>query len=76
MKKTFFFSVKCILLSGLLCTATGSWAQSPGPGGPVPSDPPPTTDPTAVPIDGGASLLLAGGAAYGLRKLRQRRTNA
>ena len=30
------------------------------------------TAPTGVPIDGGASLLLAGGVAYGLRKLRQR----
>lgn len=43
-------------------------AQSPGSGGPTPG-----AAPTAVPIDGGASLLLAGGAAYGLRKLRQRR---
>lgn len=29
--------------------------------------------PTAVPIDGGASLLLASGVAYGLKKLRDRR---
>jgi len=26
-----------------------------------------------VPLDGGASLLLASGVAYGLRRLRQRR---
>ncbi|RIY09310.1 hypothetical protein D0T11_12510 [Hymenobacter rubripertinctus] len=56
---------------GLLLTSIQpAAAQGPGSGGPVP-DP---TDPTAVPIDGGASLLLAAGAAYGLKKLRQRRT--
>jgi hypothetical protein len=41
-------------------------------GGPFPTIPP-TTTPTEVPLDGGASLLLAGSVAYGLRKLRQRR---
>jgi hypothetical protein len=39
-------------------------------GGPLPTIPP---TPTEVPLDGGASLLLAGSVAYGLRKLRQRR---
>ena len=38
-------------------------------GGPFPTVP----NPTEVPLDGGASLLLAGSVAYGLRKLRQRR---
>ena len=33
----------------------------------------PQADPTGVPIDGGASLLLAGGVAYGLKKLRARK---
>lgn len=32
----------------------------------------PGADPTAVPLDGGASLLLASGVAYGLRRLRKR----
>jgi hypothetical protein len=40
----------------------------PGSGGPGPS-----LDPTAVPIDGGASLLLAGGIAYSIKRLRNRR---
>lgn len=40
-------------------------------GGPKPDNPIP--DPTAVPLDGGASLLLAGGVALGLKKLRARR---
>jgi hypothetical protein len=42
---------------------------TPTTGGPTPQ----AQDPTAVPLDGGASLLLASGVAYGLRKLRQRR---
>lgn len=42
-------------------------AQAPADGGPVP------TGPTPTPLDGGASLLLAGGLAYGLRRLKQRR---
>ncbi|HEX8425699.1 PID-CTERM protein-sorting domain-containing protein [Hymenobacter sp.] len=42
-------------------------AQGPGSGGPTPQAP------TAVPLDGGASLLLASGLAYGLRRLRQGR---
>ena len=37
-------------------------------GGPTPGG-----SPTAVPLDGGASLLLAGGVAYGLKHLRARR---
>ena len=45
-------------------------AQAPGGGGPAP------TDPTAIPLDGGASLLLAGGLAYGLKHLRNRRKRA
>ena len=59
------------LLLGLLITPAAR-AQDPGSGGPQPGNP----DPTAVPIDGGASLLLAGGAAYALRYLRQRRQAA
>ena len=46
-----------------------SQAQAPGTGGPTPA--PPT--PTDVPLDGGASLLLASGVAYGLKRLRLRR---
>ena len=49
------------LLAGSLVPALGQ----PGSGGPQPEAP------TAVPIDGGASLLLAAGAAYGLKRLRE-----
>ncbi|MFD2786794.1 PID-CTERM protein-sorting domain-containing protein [Hymenobacter rubripertinctus] len=58
-----------VLLLLLTTVSFVALAQGPGSGGPIP-DP---TDPTAVPIDGGASLLLAAGAAYGLKKLRARR---
>ena len=51
---------------------TASVAQAPGGGGPQPGG----GTPNSVPIDGGASLLLAGGAAYALRKLRARRSKA
>ncbi|MFD1469911.1 PID-CTERM protein-sorting domain-containing protein [Hymenobacter caeli] len=51
----------------VLCATASALAQ-PGSGGPTPTSPP-----TAVPIDGGASLLLASGVALGLKKLRDRR---
>ena len=34
------------------------------------------TDPTAVPLDGGLTLLGAAGAAYAVKRLRQRRQKA
>ncbi|RAK69532.1 PID-CTERM protein-sorting domain-containing protein [Hymenobacter edaphi] len=58
------------LLLLLLCCAAGASAQTPGSGGPEPGTP---AEPTAVPLDGGVSLLLAGGAAYALSGLRKRR---
>ncbi|NML65408.1 hypothetical protein HHL22_09350 [Hymenobacter sp. RP-2-7] len=48
---------------GILCSAAVALAQ-PGSGGPRP---------TTVPIDGGASLLLASGVALSLKKLRDRK---
>ena len=60
--------MKSFLLTAALVTAACSLALAqPGSGGPAP------TSPTAVPLDGGASLLLASGAAYALRRLRRRR---
>lgn len=64
-----------LLLRGLLAVcllggaAQAAHAQTPGSGGPMPQAP----AATPVPLDGGASLLLASGVAYGLRRLRQRR---
>ena len=62
--------------SGILTTAlvlgacSLALAQAPADGGPAP------TGPTQTPLDGGASLLLAGGIGYALRRLRQRRVKA
>ncbi|RZK16760.1 MAG: hypothetical protein EOO56_19310 [Hymenobacter sp.] len=56
-----------VILLVLSLSALASYAQ-PSSGGPAQQ-----ASPTAVPLDGGASLLLAGGVAYGLRRLRQRR---
>jgi len=60
MKRLFF-------LTALSVSALCSYAQAPTNGGPIPQAP------AAVPLDGGATLLLASGVAYGLRHLRQRR---
>ncbi|UYZ61160.1 PID-CTERM protein-sorting domain-containing protein [Hymenobacter latericus] len=63
--------IAVLLTAGLLRPA-GAYAQGPGSGGPAPGPTDPS-GPTAIPIDGGASLLAAGAVAYGLRTLRQRR---
>ncbi|NDC78571.1 MAG: hypothetical protein EBZ67_11970 [Chitinophagia bacterium] len=39
-------------------------------------DPPGDPGPTAVPFDGGISLLLAAGAAYGVRRSARKRAEA
>ncbi|MBD2768825.1 hypothetical protein IC235_13095 [Hymenobacter sp. BT664] len=51
------------LLTLLMALSEVAIAQT---GGPAPG-------PTDVPLDGGASLLLAGGVAYGIKHLRNRR---
>jgi hypothetical protein len=66
---TIFRSVFIAATLLLAATTQQAMAQNPSTGGPQPSAP----DPTQVPIDGGASLLLASSVAYGLRKLHQRR---
>ena len=59
---------------GLLCAVLnvviiGFDARAqPGSGGPTPG-----VAPTETPLNGGASMLLAAGAAYGLRRLRRTR---
>ncbi|MCR5888482.1 hypothetical protein LRS06_12030 [Hymenobacter sp. J193] len=62
--------LKLLLMGSLLIMASVAHAQSDEPpeGGPMPDDP------TAVPIDGGASLLLAAGVGLGVRQLRRRKT--
>ena len=68
MKKHSFLSA---LFGTAICilTTTGLALAQPGSGGPTPGGP----TATAIPLDGGASLLLAAGAAYGIKKLRDRK---
>jgi len=72
MKKHTLMSALCGALCFVLLTAATALAQ-PGSGGPTPAIPGADPDPTAIPIDGGLSLLLVAGGAYGLKRLRQRR---
>ena len=57
----------------LLLLTLPAAAQDPGTGEDSPGGPQQQA-PTGVPLDGGASLLLAGGVAYGLRRLRARKS--
>lgn len=68
--KSFFLTR--LLSAFIVLVAVGGTvlAQAPADGGPSP------TGTTAVPLDGGVSLLLASGVAYGLRQLRKRRKRA
>ena len=61
------FGQRALLFAGLLLAATFAAHAQPGSGGPQPGAV------VAVPIDGGASLLLAGALAYGVRRLRRGR---
>ncbi|MDO7848634.1 hypothetical protein Q5H92_19870 [Hymenobacter sp. M29] len=61
-----------VLFCFLMSLGTLVVHAQPSSGGPAPQTP---QAPTDVPLDGGASLLLAGGVAYGLRRLRQRRVH-
>jgi hypothetical protein len=69
MKKS-LYKIATLALLVALAPAGAALAQS---GTPVEVGPVPTADPTAVPLDGGASLLLAAGVGLGLKKLRARR---
>ncbi|WP_375433636.1 PID-CTERM protein-sorting domain-containing protein [uncultured Hymenobacter sp.] len=63
----FRFSLSALLASlMLILVSSPTQAQGPGSGGPTP---------TAVPIDGGVSLLLAAGGALALRHLRRKSRN-
>ena len=61
--------MKTLLLTAILTLTACSLAlaQAPGSGGPAPG-----AAPTETPLDGGASLLLAGGIGYAVRRLSRR----
>lgn len=67
MKKIFLLRTIYAAAGCVLFTAAAAVAQ-PSSGGPTP-----VPQPTGVPIDGGVSLLLAAGGAYGLKRLRASR---
>lgn len=65
---------KKILLAIVLCLFTCGMVWADGDPEGVPSDP--TTEPdenavTSIPLDGGVSLLIAAGVAYGAKKYRE-----
>ena len=62
-----FFLTRLLPLLALLLVDGGVALAQPGSTGPVPSTV------TAVPLDEGVSLLLAGGIVYGIKRLRNRR---
>jgi len=69
--KSFLSSASALLVLCVLTTLPA--LAQPGSGGPGPGTPVTPVSPTDVPLDGGASLLLAGGVAFGLKQLRARR---
>ena len=62
--------ISLILFVSLFMVTTEAIAQPPCPDGSAPpcSGPP---NPPGTPIDGGIAILLAAGAAYGIKKLRE-----
>ena len=65
------FLLNRLLPTLLLLVAMGEMVLAqPGTGGPSPGTP---VGPTNIPLDGGISLLLAGGVAYGIKHLKNRR---
>ncbi len=73
MKTNRFPHIARLLFAALLLSGAAAQAQAPPTGGPQPM---PAASTTNTPIDGGVSILLASGAAYGLKRLRRRKATA
>jgi hypothetical protein len=69
MKK---MTVSALLMISLVCASFLSYGLRPPPRRPGNGTPPGQQN---VPFDGGASLLIAAGVAYGLKKAYDRRKN-
>ena len=69
------YKKSCLTAAFLFALSVLSYANPPGGGG-TPLDPGGGGDPDAgVPIDGGITLLLAAGAAYGARKIYKQKNS-
>lgn len=67
MLKKFFLTILSVAAISFMATA-----QDPSEGPPFdPLDP----NPAGLPVDGGASILLASGVAFGVKKLRKRQAD-
>ena len=72
MKNTFLTLTKAFVVIALVCTVQIAKADDPGNPGDVIGGGNGQSNPNAgVPVDGGASLLIAGGVAYGLKRLKK-----
>jgi hypothetical protein len=72
MKNTFLTLTKAFAVIALVCTVQIAKADDPGNPGDVIGGGNGQSNPNAgVPVDGGASLLIAGGVAYGLKRLKK-----
>lgn len=71
MKKTL------LIFTAMLCFFALTAFAPPGDpgGGPGGDDPPVGDPPVGVPIDGGAVALLVAGAAYGAKKIKEKKKN-
>jgi hypothetical protein len=67
MKKT-LFTIFCLIIL-LACPMFINYALAFGPPGPPTGPPPCWPPPCTVPLDGGISLLIAAGVAYGGKKI-------
>lgn len=69
--------IRILTITGLLTLPYSMHAQpqdpNQGQGGATPTDPPPPDGDPGAPIDGGLGILLAAGAAYGVKKYRDGR---
>lgn len=67
MKKVFFLLITILIIAGsVMLFPESSQAQTP--------PPPPTDKPIQNPIDGGLAILAVAGGAYGIKKLRDKKS--
>jgi hypothetical protein len=73
MKKTMNILAKAVLFISMLAITQIALADDPGNPGDILGGGGSGTNAEGVPLDGGASLLIASGVAYGVRTMRKRK---